>query len=407
MQIPRDLSGRMLQAADQVPIIDVYERLIPESKRVGQRVDFLAWLMAHASRELGGLGLNSDEVSLLRNVEASPDDRWTLVSQYWPFLRTTASGRMALRVAWELLGIENIDKRTWKDASAHLWREAEKGFYQKLLHGRANVEWVLNDGETDPGMRVHCASIWDFDQYLSITSRSVFEDWSNSLRYPVDLTYDFLDGLIEKSVEQCITDGCLAVKIGTLPDTAVPSREKVAWALGRVSRYESAPFPVEPDLQSYMLHRLLVTLSDKGLPLQVHIQGEEQGIRLRTLLSMYPKVRFVGVCMTENEAIPLSLLGQTCPNLHVAQVGLWRLAPHIARQTLQCLLRNVPACKIFVVGGDLTMVEAVCVQALIVRELIAMALADMIIEGALDEDDAVLVMDRILYSNAAGYFSLA
>jgi hypothetical protein len=397
----------MLQAADQVSIFDVYERLRPESKRVGQRVDFLAWLAAHACQELGALGLEPEEMSLLCNVEANPDDRWTLMSQYWPCLRTTASGRMALRVAWELLGVEDVDKRTWKDVSAHLWREAEKGFYQKLLGGRANIEWVLVDGDIDPGMRVRCASIWNFDRYLSMTNRSDFEDWSDSLDYPISLRYGFLDGLIAESVDQCIATDCLAVKVGKLPEIAVPSREKVVWALGRISRDEALPFHVEPDLQSYMLHRLLVTIEDKGLPLQVHVQGENQIARLQALLSRYPQVRFLGVCKTEIDAIPLSLLGRTFPNLYVAQVGLWRLAPHRARQVLQSLLRSIPASKIFAVGGDLTMVEAVSVQALIVRELIAMSLAEMIIEGALDEDDAILIMDRILYSNAAEYFGLA
>jgi hypothetical protein len=397
----------MLQAADQVPIIDIYERLDTESKRVGQRIDFLAWLMAHACKEIGGLGLDPDEISLLRNVEANPDDRWALMSQYWPFLRTTASGRMALRVAWELLGIENINERTWKDVSAHLWREAETGFYQKLLQGRANVEWVLNDGELDSGMRGRCASLWNFDPYLSITCRSTLEDWANSLDYTSGLTDDFLDDLIEKSVDQCIADGVSAIKVSNILHTAIPSKEKVVWALGRVSRCESSPFPMEPDLQSYMLHRLLATLSEKKLPLQVHVQGGNQVIRLQALLSLYPEVRFVGVSKTEDSAISLALLGQTCSNLYVAQVGLWRLAPQSARQMVQCLLRNIPASKIFAVAGNLTTIEAVSIQALMMRELIAMALAEMIVEGALDEGDAILVMDRILYSNAAEYFGLA
>ena len=42
MQIPRDLSRRMLEAVEGVPIVDVYERLLPERHRVSQRVDFLA-----------------------------------------------------------------------------------------------------------------------------------------------------------------------------------------------------------------------------------------------------------------------------------------------------------------------------------------------------------------------------
>ena len=94
MQVPRDLSKRMLEAVDQVSAVDVYERLVPESKRVNQRVDFIAWLMAYAGTEIQALGLKPSELALLGNVEAKPEDRWGLVAKHWPCLRTTGTGRM-------------------------------------------------------------------------------------------------------------------------------------------------------------------------------------------------------------------------------------------------------------------------------------------------------------------------
>ena len=99
MQIPRDLSRRMLEAVEQVPIVDVYERLLPERRRVSQRVDFLAWLAADAEADLQAMGIAPDDLSLLRDVSAEPDERWSVLARYWPFLRTMHSGRLILRVA--------------------------------------------------------------------------------------------------------------------------------------------------------------------------------------------------------------------------------------------------------------------------------------------------------------------
>ena len=404
MQIPRDLSGRMLQAADRVPIVDVYERLIPESRRVGQRVDFIAWWMAHAAKEMGGLGLCAEDAALLGNVEANPDERWKVLAAYWPFVRTTASGRLALRMAWELAGVENIDQRTWKDVSAYLWQEAEPGFYRARLQERAGIERVLTVGGIDGQMRERFLPIWNVDRRLSIDRRPALEGWAKELDYPITLTRDLLDDLMAESLDQQMANGCAAAKIGALPEPGVPSEEEVVWALGRISGRDAPPFSREPALEQYLLHRLLVSLAERDLPLQVHVQTERQVDRLRQLLVQYPQVRFLGVCTAGVGVEALSALGRSFANLYVALVGLWQLEPHVVRQTLQRLLCFVPACKILAAGGDLVMIEAVCVQALMIREQVALALAEMTVEGTLDEGDAALIMRRVLYQNAVEYF---
>ena len=111
MQVPRDLSRRMLEAVEQVPIVDVYERLVPEGKRISQRVDFIAWLMAYAGTEVRAFGLQPDELAMLGDMDASPDERWALVSRLWPYLKTTGAGRMILRMACALV---SLGKSGWK-----------------------------------------------------------------------------------------------------------------------------------------------------------------------------------------------------------------------------------------------------------------------------------------------------
>jgi hypothetical protein len=52
------------------------------------------------------------------------------------------------------------------------------------------------------------------------------------------------------------------------------------------------------------------------------------------------------------------------------------------------------------------MVEAVCAQAMRVRERVAALLAEMVASDDLDEGDALLVLERILHGNAWEYFRL-
>ena len=114
MQVPRDLSRRMLEAAEGMPAIDVYERLMPENRRVNFRYDLISWLLAYAEPEMRALGLEPEEWSTLGDIRADPEHRWQLMDRHWSRLRTTAVGRTVLRMAWELFGIEDINGDTWK-----------------------------------------------------------------------------------------------------------------------------------------------------------------------------------------------------------------------------------------------------------------------------------------------------
>ena len=406
MQIPRDLSRRMLEAVDQVPIIDVYERLVPERNRVSQRVDFIAWLLAFAGTEIRALGFRPDELEILGDIEATPDDRWAVVSRVWPYLKTTGTGRMILRIAWELFGAENIDERTWKDISARLWQETKSGFYQELLCGRANIRHVLVDNAVDPGTKACCVRIVGCDRLLSINCRSELAAWAHKFGMSDSLTLESLDLLIEQFVRQGINDGCVGFKLGGLPDIAVPSDEQVAWAFGRMSRCQDPSAPLESGLQSFIMHRLLYCISLSQRPLQIHVDGDTEIARLSALANQYPDTRFLGVWVGKGDAFSLGTLGRTLPNVALALVGVWRFAPVVTRQVLRNWVHGVPLKKVFALGGNMALVEAVCIQALVVREQIAVLLAEMVAAGELDEDDALLTMDRLLYKNAQEYFGL-
>jgi hypothetical protein len=85
---------------------------------------------------------------------------------------------------------------------------------------------------------------------------------------------------------------------------------------------------------------------------------------------------------------------------------LWRIAPHTAQRTLRAWLEGVPLHKLFALGGNAQVVEAVAAQAAIVRQQIASLLAEMVMEDELDEGDARLAMRRLLSGNAVDYFRL-
>lgn len=405
MQIPRDLSRRMLETVEQAPLIDVYERLMPETKRINQRFDFISWFLAYAGVEIQSLGLKTEDLALLGDINGNPDRRWELLSAHWPSIRTTGVGRAVLRMAWDLYEVEEINDRTWKDISARLWKASEKGFYDDILRQRSNVVVTLVDNAVDADTHACCAPIYSYDRLLSIRCRDDLESLVREFDQPCTIVEQF-DLLLDKSVQKAAADGCVAFKIGGLPALELPSQEHVGWALGRVFRRDEDQAGSEPALHSYLLHRLLFFIGRTNLPLQVHVENSVDVERLGSLAGQLPQVRFVGVYGGYGNPFSLLSLARRLPNLVLALGDLWCSAPELARGALMGWLQGVPSTKLFAFSGGTTMVEAIMSSAQIAREHIATTIAEMVAVGALDEQDAPLVIHQVMFENAKAFFAV-
>jgi hypothetical protein len=395
----------MLETVEQTPFVDVYERLMPESKRINQRFDFISWFLAYAGIQIRSLGLKAEDLALLGNINGDPDRRWKLLAAHWPSIRTTGIGRAVLRMAWDLYDIEEINDRTWKDVSARLWKTSEKGFYADILRQRSDITMTLVDNVVDVDTRSCCAPIYSHDRLLSIHCRADMEALASEFDQPCTMV-EQLDLLLDKSVQKAASGGCVAFKIGGLPDLELPSQEQIGWALGRIFRRQEDQNGSEPALQSYLLHRLLFFISRTSIPLQVHVENSADIDRLGALAGQVPQVRFVGVYGGYGNAFSLLSLARRLPNLVLALGDLWCSAPELARGALMGWLQGVPSSKLFAFSGGTTMVEAIMSSAQIAREHIATTIAEMVAAGSLDEQDASLVIRQVMFENAKDYFDL-
>ena len=403
--MPRDLSRRMLEATEKSPLIDLHERLLPEPRRVEQRLDFLSWFLAYAGQEVRSLRstralqLDDEALALLADVNAPPERRWSVMEQCWPHIRTTATGRVVLRMAWELFGVEDVEQHSWKELSAKLWKTAEKGFYRRLLRQKANVIVTLVDNKVPAGARPLCLPIANADPLIAPRCRDDVESLPGGRDAEKEAT-ERLDRIAERFVHSNVDGGCVAFKVSLLPEVELPGDEEVGWALGRVLRSDDPDTPLEPALHGYLLDRLLTYVGKVGLPVQVHMRNATMSARLEGWAGRHRQVRFVAVCADGADPFSLLSLSRSVPNVSLAMGDLWRTAPYLAGQALRAWIQGVPLAKIHAWAGDATMVEAVCAQALIVRERVADVLASMVADGDLDEPDAYRVIEETFIQNA-------
>lgn len=397
MQTPRDLSKRMLETAEQTPVIDVYERLLPESMRTAQRHDLFSWFLACAADQTAALGLTESERALLGQVSAPPLERWNLFAARWPGWRSTGLGRAVLRAVWELFHIEEINERTWKEISTLLWKSGVAGMYESLLR-QAQIRHVLvarpiGDAATGPNR------LSDIEPLI----------------WPADRTHLGIDGScttlsqLEESLRQVVSDkteqGCLAFTLNRLPDAAMPALIQAQWAMERLLGREEGEAAVEPILSSYLLHRLLAALVSAERPLMVLVDQPAQIERLAAWLDAYPQARFVAL-YRGGDPFPILSLACDRPHLVLGVGDLWRTMPSLARHVLRTWIQGLPWNRLLGLSGGTTTIEMVCAQAWIAREQTAAVLAEMIAHSELDEQDAATVIRHILGQNARQYFDL-
>ena len=81
------------------------------------------------------------------------------------------------------------------------------------------------------------------------------------------------------------------------------------------------------------------------------------------------------------------------------------IAPGVAKRALHELIETVPANKILGYGGDFFHVEGAYAHAQMARAITAEVLAEKVEQGYLREEEARVLLDRILYRNGKELFT--
>ena len=87
-------------------------------------------------------------------------------------------------------------------------------------------------------------------------------------------------------------------------------------------------------------------------------------------------------------------------NVYVDMCWAWIINPMACVRFVKEFLMAAPACKLFTFGGDYLPVELVAGHAAIARQGITQAIAELIEEDWLAEDEAPALIDRIMRGNA-------
>ena len=251
----------------------------------------------------------------------------------------------------------------------------------------------------------------------------------NQERFIKDAVQQFVDAQIEgqePDMDEFVKNGAVGIKLPLAYQRPI-NYDKTAYADAERAFNSLAPSNNNPyisnsfsfqqmkPLQDYLVHRVIRFAEEKSLPVQIHTglqEGNFNFIRnsdptlLTSLFLEYPKVNFDIFHASYPFSRLLACLAKNFRNVYIDMCWFHIISPTASRSMLHEWLDTVPANKIFGFGGDYCFVEGVYGHAVLARENIAKVLAERVIDGCSNEEEAMRLGEMLLRDNALGLFDI-
>ena len=425
---PGSLSGRLLSAVEDIPLVDSHEHIYAEEDRVRQGMDFFTLVKHYVLQDAVSAGLPRDSVEVVLNEKASVADRWRAFEPFWKHVRFTGYGQ-ALRIAVrDIYGVEEISAATLSKINDRMSQQNKPGIYKRVLIDRGKILYsVLDDkwnaAPVKPDSR-YFVYARRFDRFVTPAGRGDVEE----LEKLTGVSITSLAGLkraMERSFEQSLGADMVTVKSTLAYHREIIYHEveqadaehdfeslmaaQVALPEGFRTRFRR-PFR---QLEDHMFHHLIRLAEAHGLPMQIHT-GQHAGngnvltnskpTHLTNLFFLYPKVKFDLFHMSHPYQGELAVLAKTFPNVYADFCWAYTISPPVARRTLHEMMETAPINKILGFGGDYFYAEMSYAHSRMARQSIAQVLSEKVESGFCTEDEALEIAQMLLHDNPASLF---
>jgi uncharacterized protein len=414
------------QSAARMTIFDTHEHLWHEDVRLNKKVDFFLLFSHYTSDDLISSGMSAQAVASLQDPGVPLERRWKDFAPYWPFTRTTGYGRCMLIAARDLFGIEDITEKTYLRLSERISAANRPGWFESVLKQKARIELsVLDDLTTMRGEPLKpnpkfFKIVTRLDYIVTARRREDLEHIEKVTDTAVGSLAD-LEKALERAVQKGMSQGLAGIKTGIayertlhFEEVSQPDAERAFEKRFGSTSSKTSDTGSEKLLEDYLMHKVVQQAAEHRLPVQIHT-GLQAGntnhvswtnpSHLSGLLNQYPQVRFDLFHGGYPYGSEFATLAKNLPNVYPDLCWLHIIAPGMAKKALHELIETVPANKILGYGGDFFHVEGAYAHAQMARAITAEVLAEKVEQGYLKEEEAPILLDRILYRNGKEFFA--
>ena len=411
----------LLERIKNLPVIDTHEHMAMETDFVAGKYDF-THLMTYVGLDLGLAGFHAGPWGASQSaVKAgrSVEEKWQRIAPYWSFVRTGAYGRSYRRILKIFFGVDDLDDRTVHEVSERIAEYQHEGVYDKYIHGRYGIRVMLEVHNHRPIPEPqHFAPVYCFDGLAgAFSAGSVRSALGENI--PVDFR-DFRE-LVRSHLDTAAANGVVGLKIGGTArrrplDFALHSDEEVQTSYTFLREQADGNW----ENQEMVAHLkpfqdathwvVFEKAGELGLPIQIHSGLEfmqpwdgRPGVLIPSLIR-FPETKFAIFHGSYPHMAELTGLAKSFHNVYLDLAWFHLLSQHQARTWLAEWLDVLPHNKIFAFGGDVFLFFGICSHLEIARENIAAVLAERIIEGLCDVDEAEHTAQLIFHDNAWNTF---
>ncbi len=415
-------------------IADSHEHFIDEADRVTRRVDFFSLIQgSYVESDLVSAGMPAESLETLHNVRADASDRWRAMEPYWKLVRFTGYAQALQIAVHDLYGGKQIAGETIRDINEAIASRNRPGVYSFLLHDSARIRFCVVDDSCNGCSRIRSSAqnfaymvlARRFDNFIiPATPEDIHELESKS-----GIAITSLNGLKEaasKTFQQNLAEGMRAVKSAIayyrelrFEEVEEQDAQKDFDALMRKERalpqgFRAAMVRPFRHLEDYMFHHIMRLAETHRIPVQIHtgifagtggvVTNSRPTLLINTFL-LYPQIQFDIFHLSFPYQDELGALARAFPNVHADFCWANVISPTAAARAFDVFLDSMPLNKIFAFGGDYMYPELSYGHAKITRQTLARVLAAKSANGWCTEDEAVEIGRRLLYENAAQFFS--
>jgi uncharacterized protein len=407
-----------------IPIIDTHEHIPDEEIACANKLGFFGFFEHYVSSDLVSAGMPADHLEALRNQDngLTVQERWALMSPWWPYVRTTAYGRAMLEYMRDLFQMEDITEETVAELCQRINDARKPGWFKTVLHDRARIDKALVirwPGQHVGVDRELFRAVPVLDHYAMLVNRTDLTNLEQEAGHRIEKLNHLLQAQ-EAKLDTFTSKGIVAVKIFLAYSRTLQidrwDKTEAKRVFNRLLTKKSSPqFAELKPLQDFMTRNLVVLAAERGLPLQVHT-GLQEGngnyiensrpTLLTSLLLDFPQARFDLFHAGYPWSGELSALAKNLANVYADLCWMSAVSPAFAARTLDEWIETIPANKILAVGGDSNYAEGAYGHCKIARRIAAQVLGRKVESDYFTLAEARWLAERILRKNARELFRL-
>ena len=412
------------QKVFETPFIDTHEHLMDESERLDSIEPFIPcddWallLNLYFGFDLISGGISKSEIGRLFSRNVTQIDKWGILKEYWPYLKNTASGivfRTTIRI---LYGIEEISEDNIPILQNRYEQTRKKGFYKQIIREIANIRHCHVHSPNLACKKSESPDLLFQDIALNGLIQITINSYSVPENFKVNNLTDW-HALIDRWFAEYV-HVAKAVKIGNAYfrrlDFKRVEASEVEEIFNRKINLQTIGNEEDKKLQDHLFWYCVDKATGYGLPVKMHTGQwamnnamnmhwvKENPSDCASLCRQAPDTKFVFFHLCYPHYEEMLALAKNYANAYIDMCWSWSLNPLAAKDFLKKFILTVPNNKIFTFGGDDKIVENLVGHAFVARKGIAQALTELVTENWITLDDALDLVDHLMYKNAKRIF---